>query len=262
MTGRKVLERAVLPSCYENYVFDLYGTLVDIHTDEDLPQVWQKLALFLGYYGAAYQPGELEETYHHLIAEKEKALFRERGEVYSHEASPEIEITDVFHELFTGKGIEADDALAVHAGQLFRVESTAYVRTYPGTEALLADLNERGRKVWLLSNAQRIFTEYEMRYLAIAQYFDGILISSDYRTKKPDQRFFGQLGEQFGVRAEGTLFIGNDSKADIGGAIAAGYDTFYVYSAISPEKDALLLERDGIPADYIVKDFERWEGIS
>ena len=41
MTGRKVLERAVLPSCYENYVFDLYGTLVDIHTvkiDPSLPR--------------------------------------------------------------------------------------------------------------------------------------------------------------------------------------------------------------------------------
>ena len=25
---------------YKNYIFDLYGTLVDIRTDEDRPEVW------------------------------------------------------------------------------------------------------------------------------------------------------------------------------------------------------------------------------
>lgn len=29
------LQEAVLPVQYDNYVFDLYGTLVDIHTEED-----------------------------------------------------------------------------------------------------------------------------------------------------------------------------------------------------------------------------------
>jgi len=44
----KELQRAVLPERYENYVFDLYGTLVDIHTDENSEGLWEKLALFLG----------------------------------------------------------------------------------------------------------------------------------------------------------------------------------------------------------------------
>ena len=33
---------------YRNLIFDLYGTLVDIHTDEDAPLVWQKMALLYG----------------------------------------------------------------------------------------------------------------------------------------------------------------------------------------------------------------------
>ena len=37
---------------YQNYLFDLYGTLVDIHTDEDSPAAWEALARFYGYYGA------------------------------------------------------------------------------------------------------------------------------------------------------------------------------------------------------------------
>ena len=40
---------ATLPKDYETYVFDLYGTLVDIRTDECDMNVWEKLALFYGY---------------------------------------------------------------------------------------------------------------------------------------------------------------------------------------------------------------------
>ena len=39
------LQEAVLPVQYDNYVFDLYGTLVDIHTEEDFPKLWESLAL-------------------------------------------------------------------------------------------------------------------------------------------------------------------------------------------------------------------------
>ena len=31
---------------YETCIFDLYGTLVDIHTDEKKEELWEKLALF------------------------------------------------------------------------------------------------------------------------------------------------------------------------------------------------------------------------
>ena len=32
----------------DNYIFDLYGTLVDIHTDESDTAIWEKLAMFYG----------------------------------------------------------------------------------------------------------------------------------------------------------------------------------------------------------------------
>ena len=54
------LNKAILPDKYDNYVFDLYGTLVDIHTQEDDYVLWEKLALFYGYYSAIYEPEELK----------------------------------------------------------------------------------------------------------------------------------------------------------------------------------------------------------
>jgi putative hydrolase of the HAD superfamily len=252
--NKTVSGRAVLPENYEVYVFDLYGTLVDIHTEENAPGLWEKLALFYGYYDAVYEPEELKKAYLELVRGKEKALKQtlEADTNYAHEASPEIEITDVFSELYAKKGVNPDRALAVHTGQFFRVLSTEYVRTYPGTADMLCGLREKGKKVYLLSNAQRIFTEYEMHVLGIAKYFDGILISSDYRTKKPDRRFFDALVEQYRIDASHTLFIGNDSHTDIAGAKAVGFDTFYVHSNISPEGDA------APDATCSVEDFGSW----
>ena len=48
-----------LPLTYDNYIFDLYGTLVDIHTDESDTAIWEKLAMFYGYYGALYEAKEV-----------------------------------------------------------------------------------------------------------------------------------------------------------------------------------------------------------
>ena len=48
---------------YKNYIFDLYGTLVDINTDEWSAQLWKKMAILYGYYGAAYTFKELGKAY-------------------------------------------------------------------------------------------------------------------------------------------------------------------------------------------------------
>ena len=251
----KYLSKVVLPDTYDYYVFDLYGTLVDIHTEEDDRNLWEKMCLFYGYYDAHYTPEEMQESYGALVKGKEAELKMtlEEDPHYAHEASPEIEITEVFKELFAKKGVKADKHLAVHAGQFFRVLSTEYVKAYEGTEEMLKKLRDAGKKVYLLSNTQRIFTEYEMHVIDIAKYFDGILISSDYKTKKPDKRFFDILINRYDIDPSKTLFIGNDSKTDIGGAKQVDFDTFYVKSNISPQGD---MAED---ADYIVEEFVKWE---
>ena len=129
---------------YENYIFDLYGTLVDIHTDEEKTELWEKLAQFYGYYGAVYTAEELKNAYACLTGQKEDALRQEMGpdaamkKDDAHEAHPEIEIEEVFLALFQKKGVQADIELAIHAGQFFRILSTEYIRLYDGAKELLA----------------------------------------------------------------------------------------------------------------------------
>ena len=191
-----------LPLTYDNYIFDLYGTLVDIHTDESDTAIWEKLAMFYGYYGALYEAGELKERYETLVKSSEAELKKkiEKSDAdaqfaisYAHEASPEIHIEDVFEKLYEEKGVNPTKELSVHTGQFFRVMSTEYIKLYPGTKEMLKELKKAGKNVYLLSNAQRIFTAYEMIRLDIFDLFDDVFISSDYNTKKPDGRILCEI---------------------------------------------------------------------
>lgn len=223
---------------YDNYLFDLYGTLVDINTDEGKPELWDKLSIFYGYYNAHYTPVELRKAYGDIVFAKESDLKEKDAAAepqYSHEAYPEIEIEYVFQELFRRKGVDADMPLSIYTGQFFRVLSTSYVKLYPYAKEILENLKAKGKKVYLLSNAQRIFTEYEMKMLEIYDSFDDVFISSTEAVKKPDVRFFNRLMDKYDMDRSRTIMIGNDARTDIGGAIAAGIDSFYIHSNISPQ---------------------------
>lgn len=212
---------------YKNYIFDLYGTLVDIHTEEGIPKLWEKLSFFYGFYGAIYQPEELQESYLALVVQEENS--------YAHEAYPEIELEYVFQKLFEKKGVKADMELSVHAGQFFRILSTEYVKVYEGTKEMLENLHKKGKKVYLLSNAQEIFTSYELRFLGLTDYFDDIFISSSCQCKKPDTKFYQMLMDKHNLKIEECLMIGNDNTTDIAGAKELGMDSLYIHSNLSPE---------------------------
>lgn len=220
---------------YRNYIFDLYGTLVDISADEADRRLWEHMCLFYGYYGAQYEPEELHQAYLASIDSKDRQLREEYAVTYQHESHPEILYDEVFRGLYTDRGVVPDPSLVLHTAQMFRACSVKYVRLYAHAKELLIALKEAGKKVYLLSNAQRTFTEYEMRYLGIYDLFDGIQISSDHGCKKPDERFFRILLERFGLRPEESLMIGNNRYDDIAGAARAGIDGFYIQSALSPE---------------------------
>ena len=169
---------------YTDLIFDLYGTLVDIHTEEN-DLVWEKTALYFGFYGAHYSTRELKAAFQ---AELQK---REAKAGQSYECFPDIPFEQVMAALFRARGVEENaDVLGVNAAQLFRISSIEYVRLYPHVLEALAELRKKGCRLWLLSNAQRVFTAYELRHLGLGEQLDGIYISSDYRCRKPDVGLF------------------------------------------------------------------------
>ena len=218
---------------YQDCIFDLYGTLVDIHTDERQPQLWEKLAGWYRENGAAYAPEELQDAYFQTVREMEGGKASLRND--AHEAHPEIQIEYVFQSLYRQKGIEAGLDLSIRTGERFRKYSLDYIRLYSGAEELLKALRANGQRVWLLSNAQHIF--------------DGIYLSSDYGCKKPDWRFFDVLLKEREIQPENAIMIGNDGVCDIQGARAVGLSTLYIRSNISP--------KEPLPeADYVLEEMD------
>lgn len=217
---------------YTDLVFDLYGTLVDIHTDEN-EFVWEHTAIYFGFYGAHYTGFALKQAFSAEMAKREAAAGQ------SYECFPDIPFETVMAELFRQKGIADEaDSLGVNAAQLFRVLSIEYIRLYPYVKEALTQLRERGYRLWLLSNAQRVFTEYELRHLDLFAYFDGVYISSDHGCRKPDLRFFDALIRQQGLKPSQCLMIGNDRFTDIAGAKLAGMDTLYMHTNLTPAAQA------------------------
>lgn len=240
---------------YTDLIFDLYGTLVDIHTDEN-DSVWEKTAFYFGFHGALYSPSELKSAF------LEKMSQLEAGAGQSYECFPDIPVEKVFGILLRDKGVTGNaDTLAFNAAQLFRIASLDYIRLYPKVKEVLLALRERGCRVWLLSNAQRVFTEYELRYLGLWDSFDGIYISSDYGCRKPDIRFYEALIREQGLDPNKCIMIGNDRMTDIAGAKAAGLSTIYMHTELTPpdQEKADPALHPAIAADCRHMEMEGWD---
>ena len=236
---------------YTDLIFDLYGTLVDIHTEENA-EVWEKTALYFGYYGAHYSPRELEAAFTAQI----KLRKAQAGQSY--ECFPDIPFQEIMADLFRSKGIEENaDTLGIQAAQLFRIASTEYIRLYPKVLESLDLLRKKGYRLWLLSNAQEVFTRYELRHLGLWDAFDGIYISSSFGFRKPDVRFFRSLLEEQQLDPKQCLMIGNDRETDIAGAKAAGLDTFYMHTALTPNDQS-----PADPANPMEFEGDDWERIA
>ena len=228
---------------YQNCVFDLYGTLVDLHTDELHPRLWKDMTSLYRQYGAAYTARELQKDYFRIAREIEQEP------PYVHEDYPEIKIEEVFRRLFLNKGVNASPELCISVGEHLRKSSMEYIRLYDGTKEMLQALRDNGQGVWLLSNAQRVFTAPELQSLGIEELFDGIYLSSDYGCKKPSPRFFSILLTERSIPVETAIMIGNDAVCDIGGAQSVGLHTLYIRTDVSPDEP--------LPkADYALREMD------
>lgn len=232
---------------YKNYIFDLYGTLVDINTNEAKPYLWKKVAELYAYHGAQYTPRAFKQAYLRLCAAHTEALRAKNGAQY-----PEIQLEYVFMDLFEEKGVSVSMETVREIGLAFRSLSTKFLCLYDGVIDLLDSIHAAGKKAYLLSNAQEMFTKPEMIALGIYDKFDGIVFSSDEGLCKPEEKFFRTVVERYGLDIAESVMIGNDAGTDIKGANLIGMDSLYIHSDISP-KITDLTGAD-IPATYKIMD--------
>ena len=276
MAGR-ILRREMKE--YQNYIFDLYGTLIDISTNERKPSLWKLMAEFYNVYGCKWNGKALSDAFW-LMDAKEREILREKTGV----ECPEIKLERAFARLLFEvpgwneiqsdarsfdvvensdirrsqhdawymssvkiAGVPVDDLRkeylidkekvleivassdwCVAAANLFRVHSRKYIRPYANTVMTLRKLKEQGRGVYLLSNAQRIFTMPEIEMTGLNLLFDRMYISSDYGIMKPEKAFMELLVKKEKLDPIESVMVGNEFKCDIAVALRYGMDSIYL----------------------------------
>ena len=81
-------------------------------------------------------------------------------------------------------------------------------------------VKSNGFGVYVLSNAHKSFYSYFPRYFDL-DFFDGVVVSADVHTVKPDIKIYKHLLEKYNLKAEECLFI--DDRADnVDGALKSG----------------------------------------
>src|SRR5574344_2052812 len=101
---------------YKNYLFDLYGTLVDIHTDENKKSLWKRLCELYGFEGAGYKPKALKKAYIRLVEEEKQNVILQHPQ-YEY---IDIKLEKIFDRLLTQKGVQSNKEFALQVAKSFR----------------------------------------------------------------------------------------------------------------------------------------------
>lgn len=210
---------------YQNVIFDFYGTLVDVKTNEDEAWVWEKLSLFMNYQGTHFTGETLKEAYQVAV---DKYLARLSDKEY-----PEIDVLDVFFRLYKDHETKTSPKLLKQTARMFRALTTEHLEVYEGVVDLLESLKKKGCKLFLLSNAQRSYLMPEIKMLGLFGYFDKIYISSNHGIAKPDPNFYELVITENDLKKKETIMIGNDYSTDIKGAHKVGIDSLYIQTQTS-----------------------------
>jgi len=199
--------------------FDLYGTLIDILTDENDPWVYSALSRYLSYRDIKIEPKELKKTYFEDIQSQLKQ---------SIEACPEVDVYKIFSNMMHRYGNKKySKSSIVDTAVLFRSLTMRRFEVFQGVYDVLASLLGK-YELAIISDAQWIFTEPEMAMLGLTKFFKFRILSSRFGFKKPDVRLFDMAMKKLMVKAEESVYIGDNPPKDLMGAKKAGM-TFILF---------------------------------
>lgn len=224
-------------------LFDLYGTLIDIETDESMEEIYRAIAHYLTYHGVYLHRWEVRGRYYQIMNQQKEV---------SREGHPEIDVEAIWNEFLMREGIKSSFDRAQQAkviAHIYRGISRNRLQLYPGVKRILNKLQKKYRLA-LISDAQSCYALPEIRAVGLENYFESIVISSHYGFRKPDSRLFQKALDNMKLEPTEVIWVGNDMFRDIYGAQALGIKNIFIDSnqGAKSYKD--------VSPDYRVQQFE------
>lgn len=223
-------------------LFEPYGTLLEIETDERDWYAYLNLSRFLEYRGVRYSADELRWLWFEKISSQ---LASGEGRF------PEANVRAVWRHLLaaradgcTPKDGREHETFLTDVVLLHRALTRRTLRLMEGVRPML-DALKQTVKLGLVTDSQPDYILPELRTTGIAGYFSTVVISGTHGCRKPDTRLFDEATAVLGVAPEQAVFVGVDTGRDIAGARAAGLRTVL---ALTPygSKDIALGEPDQV----------------
>lgn len=228
-------------------IFDVNGTLIDIHTNEWHDDVYRIISNLLSYQGIFLGPKVVMDQYFHLMKEQRAA---------SGTRHPEFDVVGIFREIVARHSTDQTRELpAEKREQLPRLLAEAHraaarfrLQCYPGVKDTLRQLH-REYRLAVVTDGQSAYAVPELHAVGLSGYFDPIIVSGDYGYRKPDPRLFDAALTGMRMDAAEVLFVGNDMYRDIHGPQKLGMKTIFFKSNQGAQ------EKDGVKPDYVVDNF-------
>jgi FMN phosphatase YigB (HAD superfamily) len=239
-------------------VFDLFDTLVDLHFDaSDTTEVEgrQVHSFVLRLHQALRERAEVDfETFMEAVSEVDRKEGRPR-----YKEGREFPTLERFGSVVQLLGLEDPELpeilTSTHMSGIF-----GCVIVPPHHQKILDRLG-RDAKLGVCSNFSHSGTALRvLEEAGLQSHLNAVVISDEVGFRKPRPEIFQSTLDALGVAAEETLHVGDDLRADVGGAAPLGIRTAWITRRVR-DPEAKLREWEGPHPDWTVADLAELEGL-
>lgn len=126
----------------------------------------------------------------------------------------------------------------------------AHTKPFSGIVELFQALKAKQIRIGIGTDMTAYIQYRKLEVLGLSPYIDMVVTSEEAGVEKPHPKFFGICVEKAGCFAEECVFIGDNVKKDVNGAVAAGLQGIWYTMGKEPE--------EVLPFPYI-RSFEDYE---
>ena len=206
-------------------LFDAAGTLIELNEP-----VGDSYARAAKAHGIELEPRRTETAFRAAFAEAPPLLF-------PGVSGAELDALergwwrDAVHATFVGAGADPDrgDFEGCFDALYRSFASTESWRCVPGCFETLTALRADDMICGIISNFDRRLHAL-LSGLGLLPYLDLVVLPSDAGAAKPDPKIFSHALERIGLDPQAAVFVGDDPRADVAGARAAGLHAIEVES--------------------------------
>jgi 2-haloacid dehalogenase len=188
------------------FVFDAFGTLFD--TASVVDQLVERFGADAPTIAASWRASQLRYTWLRSLMDAYEPFERVTRDALMYAArSAGLAIDEA----------SADDLAAAYAS----------LPAYPEVPGVLADLQERGATLAILSNGSPAMLRSLVEGASIADRFDALLSVDSVRVYKPHPAVYGLVTDRYGVAADDVRFV-SGNPWDCSGARRFGFEVTWI----------------------------------